>query len=77
MLNQVPEEYHISKKDTGVDIVAKTYDGKLTAVQAKFYTGKVGKAEIDSFVAETGKSVYSDGLLVSSTDEWDSNVLFH
>ena len=74
MLNEVPAEYHISKKDTGVDIVAKDYDGNLTAVQAKFYKGKVSKAGIDSFVAETGKKIYSAGMLVSSTDEWNSNA---
>ena len=74
MLNEVPEEYHISKKDTGVDIVAKDYDGNLTAVQAKFYKGKVGKAEIDSFVAESGKNVYSAGIIVSSTDKWNKNA---
>ena len=69
MLNEVPAEYHISKKDTGVDIVAKDYDGNLTAVQAKFY-----KAGIDSFVAETGKAKYSAGILVSSTDDWNRNA---
>lgn len=74
MLNEVPEEYHISKKDIGVDIVAKDYDGNLTAVQAKFYRGKVGKAEIDSFVAEAGKNVYSAGIIVSSTDKWNKNA---
>lgn len=74
MLNEVPAEYHISKKDTGVDIVAKDYDGNLTAVQAKFYKGKVSKAGIDSFVAETGKKVYSAGMLVSSTDDWNRNA---
>lgn len=74
MLNEVPEEYHISKKDTGVDIVAKDYDGNLTAIQAKFYKGKVGKAEIDSFVAEAGKNVYSAGIIVSSIDKWNKNA---
>lgn len=74
MLNEVPEEYHISKKDIGVDIVAKDYDGNLTAVQAKFYKGKVGKPEIDSFVAEAGKNVYSAGIIVSSNDKWNKNA---
>ncbi|WP_407325300.1 DEAD/DEAH box helicase family protein [Lactobacillus johnsonii] len=74
MLNEVPAKYHISKQDTGVDIVAKDYDGNLTAVQAKFYKGRVSKAGIDSFVAETGKSVYSAGMLVSSTDDWNRNA---
>lgn len=74
MLNEVPAEYDISKRDTGVDIVAKDYDGNLTAVQAKFYKGKVSKAGIDSFVAETGKAKYSAGILVSSTDDWNRNA---
>ncbi|MGO5299668.1 type ISP restriction/modification enzyme [Lactobacillus amylovorus] len=74
MLNEVPAEYHIPKRDTGVDIVAKDYDGELTAIQAKFYKGKVSKAGIDSFVAETGKSKYSAGILVSSTDDWNRNA---
>lgn len=74
MLNEVPAKYEISKRDTGVDIVAKDYDGNLTAVQAKFYKGKVSKAGIDSFVAETGKNKYSAGILVSSTDDWNRNA---
>lgn len=74
MLNEVPAEYHISKRDTGVDIVAKDYAGNLTAVQAKYYKGKVGKDTINSFVAEMGKSYYSSGLLVSSTDQWNKNA---
>lgn len=74
MLNEVPAEYNISKKDTGVDIVAKGYDDKLTAVQAKFYKGKVDKKEIDSFIAEAGKNYYDSGMLVSSTDELNKNV---
>ncbi len=74
MLNEVPSKYEISKRDTGVDIVAKDYDGNLTAVQAKFYKGKVSKAGIDSFVAETGKTKYSAGILVSSTDDWNRNA---
>ena len=74
MLNEVPSEYHISKRDTGVDIVAKDYAGNLTAVQAKYYKGKVGKDTINSFVAEAGKDYYAAGMLVSSTDEWNRNA---
>lgn len=75
MLKDVPEEYNISKKDTGVDIVARDrHTGKLTAVQAKFYKGKVSKATIDSFLSEEGKSVYNDGILVTTTDKWGRNA---
>ena len=74
MLSAVPAEYHIPKRDTGVDIVAKDYAGNLTAVQAKYYKGKVGKDTINSFVAEAGKDYYAAGMLVSSTDEWNRNA---
>ncbi|WP_394122090.1 DEAD/DEAH box helicase [Planococcus donghaensis] len=75
-LKDVPEEYGISKKDTGVDLVAKNRNtGELTAIQAKFYKGKIGKAEINSFIAELGKSYYSAGMIVSTTDEWNQNAL--
>lgn len=75
-LKDVPKEYGIPKKDTGVDLVAKNRNtGELTAIQAKFYKGKVGKAEINSFIAELGKSYYSAGMIVSTTDEWNQNAL--
>lgn len=75
-LNEVPERYGISKKDTGVDLVAKNrITGELTAIQAKFHQQKISKAEIDSFIAELGKSYYSDGLIVSTIDEWNQNAL--
>ena len=75
MLNEVPEEYSISKQDTGVDIVAKDrITGKLTAVQAKYYKGKVGKDTINSFIAESSKDYYADGMIISSTDDWNKNA---
>ena len=74
MLSEVPEKYGIPKRDLGVDIVALDYAGNLTAVQAKYYKGKVGKDTINSFVAEMGKDYYSSGLLVSSTDQWNRNA---
>lgn len=73
-LNDVPEEYGIPKKDTGVDLVAEQFNGDLVAVQAKFYTNKIGKSEINSFVAELGKKYYQRGLIVSTVDEWNKNA---
>lgn len=74
LLSEVPESYGIPKKDTGVDLVAEQKNGDLVAIQAKFYTNKVGKAEINSFVAELGKSYYQRGLIVSTMDDWNSNA---
>ncbi|WP_054746434.1 restriction endonuclease [Amylolactobacillus amylophilus] len=74
MLGDVPSEYGIPKKDTGVDLVAQQFNGDIVAIQAKFYKGKIGKEQIDSFVAELGKNYYHRGLIVSTVDEWNENA---
>ena len=74
LLSEVPSEYGIPKKDTGVDIVAEQFNGDLVAIQAKYYKNKIGKAEINSFVAETGKRYYQRGMIVSTVDEWNDNA---
>lgn len=76
-LSDVPAEYNIPKKDTGVDLVAKEREtGDLVAVQCKFYSKdtKIRKDDIDSYLNEVGKSYYSKGLIVTSTDEWSDNA---
>lgn len=73
-LSDVPAEYGIPKKDTGVDLVAEQFNGDLVAIQAKFYENKVGKSEINSFVAELGKGYYQRGLIVSTVDDWNKNA---
>ncbi|ODJ48360.1 helicase [Brochothrix thermosphacta] len=73
-LSDVPAEYGIPKKDTGVDLVAERFNGDLVAIQAKFYENKIGKSEINSFVAELGKSYYQRGLIVSTVDDWNKNA---
>lgn len=77
MLHDVPEEYAIPKKDTGVDLVARNRDtGELVAIQCKYYSKEttIQKAHIDSFLNEVGKSYYSEGIVVSSTDKWSQNA---
>lgn len=75
MLKDVPNQYGIPKKDTGVDLVARDrITGELTAIQAKFYRGKVSKDAINSFVAEFSKNYYAAGIIVSTTDEWNKNA---
>ncbi|EGP5297502.1 DEAD/DEAH box helicase [Enterococcus faecium] len=73
-LGDVPAEYGIPKKDTGVDLVAEQFNGDLVAIQAKFYQDKIGKNEINSFVAELGKNYYQHGLIVSTVDDWNKNA---
>jgi predicted helicase len=76
-LSEVPTEYNIPKKDTGVDLVARKLEtGELVAVQCKFYPEKVTirKEHIDSFLNEVGKQYYSEGIIVTSTDMWSDNA---
>src|SRR5690625_344430 len=75
LLSDVPSEYGISRKDHGVDLVArKRHTGELVAIQAKYYSqdSKINKSDIDSFLNEVGKNYYSEGIIVSSTDHWSS-----
>lgn len=75
MLKDIPDKYGIPKKDTGVDLVAEDrITGELTAIQAKFYRGKVGKDTINSFIAEFSKNYYAAGIIVSTTDQWNRNA---
>lgn len=74
LLSEIPPEYEISKKDNGVDLVAEQFNGDLVAVQAKFYQNKIGKSEINSFVAEMSKNYYQRGLIISTVDDWNKNA---
>ena len=77
LLNEVPGEYKIPKKDTGVDLVARNREtGELIAVQCKYYSKDttIQKSHIDSFLNEVGKNYYSEGIIVTSTDKWSDNA---
>jgi predicted helicase len=77
MLADVPEEYSIPKKDTGVDLVARNREtGELIAIQCKYYSKDttIQKSHIDSFLNEVGKSYYAEGIIITSTDKWSSNA---
>ncbi|MDA2770548.1 DEAD/DEAH box helicase family protein [Bacillus cereus group sp. Bc010] len=77
MLHDVPEEYNIPKNDTGVDLVAREREtGNLVAIQAKYYSEdtKIQKQHIDSFLNEVGKTYYSRGIIITTTDNWGNNA---
>lgn len=76
-LSDVPEEYNIPKKDTGVDLVAREKNtGDIVAIQCKFHAKgtKISKAHIDSFLNEVGKSYYAKGIVITSIDDWGINA---
>ncbi|MED0874720.1 DEAD/DEAH box helicase family protein [Bacillus mobilis] len=77
ILSEVPADYNIPRKDTGVDLVARKREtGELVAVQCKFYSKDttIRKEHIDSFLNEVGKQYYSEGIIVTSTDKWSNNA---
>jgi superfamily II DNA or RNA helicase len=57
-------------KEAGIDLVAEDRDGQLWAVQAKVYDPKyrVTKADIDTFLSESSRKVFSYRLLIATTD---------
>ncbi|QOT19414.1 type ISP restriction/modification enzyme [Paenarthrobacter sp. YJN-5] len=63
--------------DTGIDLVAKDrYTGELTGIQCKFYdpARTLDKKQIDSFFTAVGKSEFSYGMVVSTTDKWSKHA---
>ncbi len=65
------------KRDTGIDLVAKErVTGNYCAIQCKFYAESytVQKKDIDSFFNEAGKELYSNGIIVTTTDNWTDNA---
>ncbi|SDN62718.1 type ISP restriction/modification enzyme [Bacillus sp. OK048] len=65
------------KHDTGIDLVAKErISGNYCAIQCKFYDENysIQKKDIDSFFTESGKKIYENRIIVSSTDKWSNNA---
>lgn len=73
------EEYPNRGKtsDIGIDIVAKQKDtNELWAIQCKFYAPEhtLSKADLDSFLAASGKKEFSQRLIVTTTNKCSENL---
>ncbi len=57
-------------RDSGIDLVAEDHDGRLWAIQAKAYAPEntVTKADVDKFLAESSRAIFSYRLLIATTD---------
>lgn len=65
------------RTDTGIDLVARDRaTGELTAVQCKFYEPQhyLSKPDIDSFLAASGTHDFSNRLIISTTDRWNTHA---
>ncbi len=63
--------------DTGIDLVARRReDKKFCAIQCKFYEPEycVSKADIDTFLAASGKKGFVERIIVSTSDKWNKNA---
>jgi predicted helicase len=56
--------------DAGIDLVAEDHDGRLWAIQAKAYAPEntITKADVDKFLAESSRAMFSYRLLIATTD---------
>lgn len=65
------------RTDTGIDLVARERDtGNYTAIQCKFYepTHTLAKGDIDSFFTASGKTGFTNRVIISTTDRWGRNA---
>lgn len=62
--------------DAGIDLVAEDRAGRLWAIQAKAYDQQyaVTKADVDTFLAESSRAVFSYRLLIATTDKLSPNA---
>ena len=62
--------------DAGIDLVARTRQGELWAIQAKHYAPEstVSKADIDSFLSESSRPGFAFRLLIATTDRLSANA---
>lgn len=70
------EKQGLSKKDIGIDLVAKTFTGEFHAIQCKNYAPeyKITKSDIDSFFTASGKTIFSHRIIVTTTNQWTQNA---
>src|SRR5690606_7965940 len=82
--NEFPGREDLGGGDTGIDLVALTFDGDYWAVQCKCFQEKtlIDKPAVDSFLSTSsrkfkvdGKSTgFSNRLWISTTNNWGPNA---
>ena len=62
--------------DLGTDLIAEDTEGKICAIQAKFYSesNSVSKGEVDSFLSDSARQVIDYRLLIATTDKIGLNA---
>lgn len=62
--------------DTGIDLVGLTFENETHAIQCKLYAENytLQKKDIDSFFTASGKKIFSQRIIVSTTNKWSKNA---
>ncbi len=71
------EEQGLDRRDTGIDLVAKTTGtNEYHAIQCKFYAEdyKVKKSDIDSFFTASGQKPFTHRIIVTTTNNWGEHA---
>jgi predicted helicase len=83
--NEFPGRKDFGGKDTGIDLVALTFDGDYWAIQCKCFqeNSHIDKNAVDSFLSTSSRSFknenfqttqFSYRLWISTTNKWGSNA---
>ncbi|HUD81077.1 MAG TPA: type ISP restriction/modification enzyme [Patescibacteria group bacterium] len=83
--NDFPGRRNLGTKDTGIDLVAKTFDGDYWAIQCKCYqdTTYIDKPHVDTFLSTSSRKFnddnhelvgFSNRLWISTTNKWSTNA---
>lgn len=86
MWNDFPAKNDLGGKDTGIDLIAQTFEGDYWAIQCKCYqeTATIDKPSVDSFLATASRSFkdidtlkqthFTNCLWISTTNKWGTNA---
>lgn len=86
MWNDFPGKNDFGGKDTGIDLIAQTFEGDYWAIQCKCYqeTATIDKPSVDSFLATASRSFkdidtlkqthFTNCLWISTTNKWGTNA---
>ena len=85
MWNEFPGKKDFGGKDTGIDLVAMTFEGDYWAIQCKCYSedATIDKKSVDSFLSTSSREFKNDQLRtvgftnrlwISTTNKWGANA---
>lgn len=85
MWNEFPGKKDFGGKDTGIDLVAMTFEGDYWAIQCKCFqeNSLIDKKSVDSFLSTSSREFkndqlqtvgFSQRLWISTTNKWGSNA---